>query len=376
MKYLFLFYERANFPTVEPLFRQLAKRWPGEIAVVKGFDFKEASGETAPWELPADLPVVGLPLAHADLRRQWHERSQAELLPAQGPLAAGVLGEVLGRPYLPYLREWWAEVAASTETLLTDLRPEIIVLPEDTDYIRGRLAGRIAKELGLAPVVLSAHYYDRFARYPLIGKRYADHFLVLNEVAATRLKRQGVEASRLHVVGNVALNRPPALPSPAPRFLLCGQGRPGEATWIKDVIDWFADHPDQELWIRPHPQQRAVPLRSVFPENVGWAPNLGLNDLLNRVRAVVGESTSVLWQASSAGLPVIIVHYRFGPCEIALPPEAFPYVARTKAELAERLGEASGAPRPPIAPHLMVSSGSDPVDKCFGILEKIRGNSK
>ncbi len=373
---LFLFFEKANFSTVEPLLREIELQRPERAAFVKGFDFKEESGEIPKWELPMDLRVIELPQPSSSCLAKWFEwgRQVVPVLKDSGdrvPLEA-----LLAQNYIPQLRQRWAEVGAATETLLKQLKPPLIVLPEDTDYIRGRLAGRIAKGLGITTVVLSAHFYDRWLRYPMVGERYGDYFLVLNELSKARLLAQGILADRIHVIGNAALTTTPVSETAPPRLLLCEQGRPGEKAWVEDVVEWFSNHPHAKLWIRPHPHSKRTLVYRLLPPNAELAPPLSLDALFPQVRGVIGETTSVLWQASAAGLATIIVHYGFGPIEIALPPSAKSSLARTQCQLGELLSQAIRGDLAAIPKQEMTSSVDDPTKKALLILNNLLASVK
>src|SRR5262249_51919543 len=131
-------------------------------------------------------------------------------------MAGMAIERVLARPYM-------AEVCARYEAVERGLmafaraeRPRLVVLQEDTDYMRGRLAARGLQAFGATIVCLVPWYYGAFRSYPLLGKRWADQYLVPTSAYAERLRAGGVAAQRIAVVGNPAFD---ALPRTSPRRL-------------------------------------------------------------------------------------------------------------------------------------------------------------
>jgi hypothetical protein len=376
MKVFFLGYEQADVPCIEPLMRALSASPGWEPVFVPGLDFKEHRGSLALATGPPGVTVRRLEdelgigeLEEARRRgRALHDDAlrRAEAVAGGGPFDARVVGaslrELFERSYAPALFEAYAEWELGLHALLRRERPQLVVLPEDTDYLRGRPAARVLAAQGVTVVCLVPFYYNVFASYPLLGERYAARYLVMNRAYADRLEGQGVAAQRVEVVGNPAFDAlgEESEPPPAPcHFLYALQDLAWEREILADLMAIFDDVPAASLTVKPHPALPSPAWLSKLhaPSNVRIvAAETGAERWIRSATCVIAQSSAMLYQASILRRAVIVPHYDPAPQSFHLPAhDRARVVARSAAELRERIdavlaGEGQGFAREEIAP--------------------------
>jgi len=357
----FLFFEKANYPCVRPVMKLLHSRGALRPVFVKGFDYKEHIGSIRPLE--AQEPFETLDIADFFESPISEEAPEADRFPALVPrgtfeseLACRLLRNEVARPRFRVAFEARQKVEAALRELVAARRPRLVVLPEDTDYARGRLAARALRRIGVPVVTLSAPFYNMFASYPLVGRRYCDRYMVGNQVMQERLVRAGVAERRVHVVGNPGFDELRAV-RPGKRgakaFLFAAQGLETDRQVLIDLVEVFSRHPSFDLIVKAHPEAGAdlfdalpTDVRNIQAVHEPWTAR----QTLERADCVIAQTSTLLYQAMAVGLPVIVAHYRPGPLEISLPREVSDgAVANHRAELdglvqmaaAERLPQAA-----------------------------------
>jgi hypothetical protein len=376
MKIFFLGYEQADVPCIAPVMRVLSASGRWEPVFVPGLDFKEHRGSLALATGPPGIAVRRLgdeiePCEVAQAGRRGRALRddalrRATAVAGNGPFDTRVVGTslrlLLERSYAPALFEAYAECELALHALVRRERPKLVILPEDSDYLRGRLAARVLTGHGVTVVCLVPFYYNVFASYPLLGERYADKYLVMHQSHADRLTRQGVAACRVEVVGNPAfdvLGEESDPPEGASHFLYALQDLAWEREIVTDLVAIFRDLPAASLTIKPHP---AAPpptwIRSLsVPSNVRLVePMPDAGRWIRRATCVIAQSSTMLYQASVLRRAVIVPHYDPGPPDFYLPPhDRARVMAGTGAELRERIdavvaGEGRCLARDEIAP--------------------------
>jgi hypothetical protein len=386
MKVWFTAWEKADFRCIESVFDALLAHPRLDPVLVPGFDYKLVRGEVGPWRIPDRfariVPTDLLTPAEQAAAEARAAALRAELLaePRTGGSSArrgeswieATVAATLRRcledeALVPALAAYAGQEAALAR--LAELhRPRLVVLPEDTDYARGRLAARIFGAAGARVVVLSAWYYGVHEIYPLGGLRSAHHYLAMGRNFAERLVEAGADPGRVEVVGNPGFDRivsrrraepaggdqpPPAPAGPRRRTLVYAlQGMPWEREIASDLEALAIQHPGLRLAVRLHPEvQRppaGLPLRWHRLEGPDW---------LEEADGVVAQSSTALYDASVAGIPVIAVHYDPRPMPVYIPPADRPrIVARTPRELGDRVaafmaGHGHTMDAPEIAPY-------------------------
>jgi hypothetical protein len=331
--------------------RALSERTGWEPVFVPGVDFKEHRGGFARAAAPAGIPVcdpergpdldaraLGLALLGEAIR--WSDGLSASESFDARVLGASARRRLFGRPYAASLFEEYAQYESSFEALIRRERPEIVVLGEDTDYLRGRLAARILGGHRIPIVCLAAFYYNVFDSYPLLGRRRAALYLTANRSYADRLRRSGVAGERIAVVGNPAFDalfgEVPA-PEAPPMVLYAMQGLPWEREILKDLVAIARDASNAVLAVKPHPELPPpdwLALLRSEPNVRFLSPDADAVALLRRAACVIAQSSAMLYQASVIGRPVIVPHYDALPLGIYLPEgDRTDVVARTQSEL-------------------------------------------
>jgi len=374
MKIFFVGYEQANVCYILPVLRALQRHPRLQPVFAPGTDFKEHRGlhtAAAPRGIAArhlDAALDTAELAAAERRgvalcrtaRGW----AADAADAAAPLTrvlAGRLQHLLGRRAMPGLFRTYARIERAAAALARREQPRLVVLSEDSDFLRGRLLARIFAAHGARVVCLTPWYYSTFDSYPLIGERRAHAYLVGTGAHARRLIAAGVPRRCVEVVGHPVFDALAADASPAPgHFLYALQGLPWDRTIAVDLLAAVAAQPGARLTIKPHPQ---LPLpawlaRLARRDHVRIAParTAGIA-LLGDVRCVVAQTSRLLFEASLLGRDVIVPHYAATPLLVALPRrDAAAVVAASAAQLRQRVreslaGRGRGLSRAAIAPH-------------------------
>ena len=374
MKIAFIGYEEANLGCIAPVMAALQRQRIAEPIFVPGIDFKPHRGlhtATPPAGVVAREPTSALTpaqrraarrrgIALARRARRWAAAPPADASAGER-LAAAELRALFGLSAMPGIFAAYATMERAAANFLRRERPQLVVVSEDSDYLRGRLLARITAAHGGRVVCLSPWYYSAFLNYPLLGDRRAHHFLVGTRAHARRLVAAGAAPGAITVVGHPELDAiaPSAAPPPG-HFLFALQGQPWEREIAADLMTIFAGEPAARLVIKPHP---ALPRASWLdalarPRNVRVAsPTATSAALLARAQCVIAQTSRMLWEASLRGRSVIVPHYAATPLAIALPArDRAAVVARSGAALRQRVqttlaGGGRGLARSVIAPH-------------------------
>ncbi len=262
---------------------------------------------------------------------------------------------------MPALFAAYATTEMAAAKLAVSEKPSLVVLPEDTDYLRGRLLARVFREHGAYVVCLPPWYYSAFVRYPLIGTRYAHSYLVGTHSFARRLLHAGVGHERLWVVGCPVFDEVAVTPAPPPgRFLYALQGLPWEQGIVGDLLRIFAGEPEATLILKSHPQlPRPDWLRRIRqPRNVRLAAqDKPLASLLKDTRCVIAQSSRMLFEAAVSGREILVPHYDATPLPIDIPAKNRRHVVASSAEELQRMvrqtmaGRGHSLTRADIAPY-------------------------
>jgi hypothetical protein len=368
-----MLYEKANFRCIEPVLDALLHHDFFEPVFVPGFDFKEHSGQITPLVVPERFTCVRLddmvgPDEQTTLQRRADEIFDAlrPTVPANDStekVVAGVVRDRLRQPWMPEVLEAYAHHTAALARLAEDFQPKFVVLPEDTDYIRGRLAAQSLRQRGAIVVVLAAWYYNAFTAYPLVGERRADHFLAMTQHFADRLVDVGVDRHHIDVVGNPAFDALADLTRQEtghPIFVYALQNLAWEPEIFADLLAIFDRRREIDLLVRLHPESAAADSHA----SLDLPPNVHIDskgttsqEWMAQAACVIAQSSSALFEAAVVGIPVITPAYDPMPVPIFLPhADRSAVIARTAAELERMIdavlaGKGRSLNRQLIAPH-------------------------
>ncbi|MEO8604956.1 MAG: hypothetical protein ABI629_20480 [bacterium] len=379
MKLYFVGFEQANVGDILPVLEALRAHPRLEPVFVPGTDFKPHRGlltARPPAGIDAqrlESALDSVQVADAERRarrlcgeaRRWTASEPAARSVHQRLLAAQ-LDRYVRRPEMASLFRAYTVIERAADAWARRERPRVVVLSEDSDYLRGRLLARVFAAHGVHIVCLTPWYYSTFRSYPLVGARQAHAYLVGTPAHARRLLASGVARRCVHVVGHPGFDALAAQASPTPppgHFLYALQGLPWEREIASDLQAAVGEHAGARLTIKPHPQ---LPLPTWL---VGLSRRTGLRtaparqpaiELVRDTHCVVAQTSRLLFEASLLGRRVIVPHYDATPLRLEVPDRDAPAaVAHSPAELGERVravlrgrGRAlSGAAIAPYHPH-------------------------
>lgn len=339
-KLFFMGFEKANMRTVVPVMEKLLYDNCLRPVFIKGFDFKEWSGEIAPAAPPDRIETMEIhSYTHKDDREHATERSTrffSELEKTLGQRAntqetnsvfSCLLRETLIK-YAGLTAEYFAYEVAMRRFLEIN-RPKMIVIPEDTDYIRGRLIAALLKQSRTRIVILMPWFYNIFIDYPLCGDRLGHDYLVANHWVAQRLKESGVSEQRIAVTGNPAFDfldiRSRGHKQEHIKLVYALQGLKNEHELVTTVAEITSEFSNCRLAIKPHPQFAQKRLDEIYSEFGGRIdildPSLPTKTLFDQSDCVIGQTSTLLFEAMLSGLPAIVLDADPLPLRVAIPPE-------------------------------------------------------
>ena len=329
----FMFFEKSNFLMIKPLFDGLISHPSIQPVYIRGFDFKEYTNQISPLTFPEHYPVCNLD----DTAEQTNQtvQNQTGSFPiarardgtADQTLVDSLLFSVSQRSYIPVLEEQVAVYEQMLEKFCQSRQQGVVVLPEDTDYIRGRLACRVLSRFNFRIIILTANYYNYFVRYPLVGKRFGHLYLTATRPMKTRLQNQlrinGLSPDTVHFCGTPAFDRFKEINCSGTRILYVCQDLPNESRVCLEIADIL----DREfngtgLTIRPHPESprpKWIDELSVRENVSPSSPDSTLEQDFEKSIAIVAQTSGVIYLALVADAPVIIPNFSGLPLPIDLP---------------------------------------------------------
>jgi len=336
MDLYFLFFEKANFNTIEDLMITLKNHKFFKPVFVKGFDYKEFSGSITPFLIPDEIESMAIESFIPQEALEGGSRSQAneyfQLRYQQPSQAKGTIEEYIIQNLLAYLsREDFFRISsmaffrieAALQEFIKQKQPEVVILPEDTDYIRGRLAHKIFKDHGISTISLWPLYYNIMWHYPLMGERYSDYYLVWNRFSKERLLENSVPKERVYIVGHPYFKNKAILRDKGRKrlFLYPLQSIEWEIEIILDLIEIFRARSDIELTIKQHPEVENPYFEKLddLPDNVSLFPRSSSSRVLPSACCLIGQSSIMLYEALLNHIPVIQVNYEMTPPDMFIP---------------------------------------------------------
>lgn len=217
-----------------------------QAQLTPGLDYKEFCGERPGWRTPGWLESPAYDQIRCQELPRPQLRLEASCLPKRirdgsglDPKLRFALGEALDREDLPQIEALYRRECHALEEFIARLQPGIAILPEDSDYLRGRLAARLLREAGFYVLVLSPPFYNQVQSYPLVSPRYAQQFWVMHQGFGQRLRAAGVASAQIQIVGNplfdslANLSRSHAEPE---KLVFALQGLPWERHILRDLL--------------------------------------------------------------------------------------------------------------------------------------------
>lgn len=231
-----------------------------------------------------------------------------------------LVAELFERYDWDFIHKTYTNVISATENLLDRLAPEKIILPEESDYIRGALAQAVAWQRGIPTEVYFPSYYNRIASYPSVatGRSLLYHMNSpsLKKLLAT--KNSGIH-EKLKLSPDFETCSPPLSPESRPRTVVVAlQNSYWEDFILRDLVDVTRNISAVRIIVRQHPRS---PNRTIsdfltdHPEvEEDTNPHLDLNP--NEIGCVISQTSTMLMTAKKAGIFTIAVNYGGFPDEL------------------------------------------------------------
>ncbi len=323
----FLFFEKANFRTIEPVVRTLAEGCKIKPIIVKGFDYKEISGQITPHVTPKEFDTIDI-LA---------DTSPEESAPAP-TLPHCIKKNLETRNYFSEARRYSALVATRLETLLDQLKPRFAIVPEDVHYAQGRLACLALRMRGIPAIAIVPPFYQVQEHSPMVGDRLADIYFVQSNRMRDRLLSQRVDPKRIFVWGCPHFRPAKIARTSARKIVYACQGLPGEEIILNRLHQWVDRQIGVRLEVRPHPELSKVP-----------GPATTLEASLGEASVLVAQSSLALYEATELGVPIVRIHFSTFVPPMYLPePEATEVTAKNYHQLFSLLEKALSEKLPAI----------------------------
>lgn len=211
-------------------------------------------------------------------------------------------------------------------SFLRSFNPDLVILPEETDYARGLLASLVLANFPkIRRGVLFPLYYQLFASYPVSLRPAAHHYVVFAESLRRALDRTVPPGTRVQHLGIPCDTQPAYLPPKKKQLIYLLQGIQFEARIVKDVLN-AAAKTGFEVTLKLHPRDpessRKVCELACRESFVNIAPpNQSLRKLAAECTAVLGQSSTGFFESLALQRPLLVAHYQPGPFPLRLVPD-------------------------------------------------------
>jgi len=377
----FLFFEKANFPTIEPLLERLSRHSRIRPRFVKGFDYKEFTGFVSPPRVSEAIEQLDIfdfakipSFDPNEILRGWRSLALPDWPHPQG------LKPLLEAPYWSDILPRQQCVAEALDVFVDRYRPRLVIIPEDVHYIQGRLAARVLKSRGIKVWALLPPFYQIMRFFPLVGERYADRYLVMNEAVRQSYLQAGVISSDISIVGNpyfvgAALGDKKRVSRQKKQVWFACQGPEWDEVALSDFISTARRFPDHGFHVKTHPSLQGFPaVDPNWPRNVSLVEQGRIDDCLGEIDCLIGVSSTSLYRAGLAGVPAIALNYEGAFSKFRVPAgQTCLQVAEGPQSLAKLLKSALQRPSLENA-NLLCSSPEAGIDRMLSMFERELGN--
>ncbi|MBP7087893.1 MAG: hypothetical protein KBB01_01200 [Candidatus Omnitrophica bacterium] len=218
------------------------------------------------------------------------------------------------------------QINTTEKTLKETVRkyqPKLLVIPEDTDGVRGRLAATIAKINNIKTLVILPLYYEWITNYPLMAKRIADYWLTVGKnyekrLLKNRIKPKHILKQNLPFKSNGVskssqkeLNLYETEIKKGKYYLAALQNNDCQDVFIQMLIDSFRLLPCKTLVFKFHPatsEKEKKRLKNKYNlNNVYFLDKIDLNKLIRRSLGFFTISSSCIFTAVKSKKPVVII---------------------------------------------------------------------
>lgn len=211
-------------------------------------------------------------------------------------------------------------------------KPDLLIIPEDSAAVRGRLVATIARDNKITTLVILPLYYEWIIAYPLIGKRLANAWVTMGVNYKERLIENAI-AERNIFSRKLIFKTKKAKESKKEKDLLekeikkkqyyigALQNNDEQSLFIQLLVDTFSLIPNKALVFKYHPQTaKAVKdkLKRIYSsKNVYFVDKINLNTLIGYSQGILTISSTCAFCAMQLKKPVIIINSSPFPLQIS-----------------------------------------------------------
>ncbi|MFN8389427.1 MAG: hypothetical protein U0136_03975 [Bdellovibrionota bacterium] len=322
-KICYLTYSTLDLDLVVPRILSDVSAGDAEVHLVIGFHYDELTNG----RLEPVLQMEGL--CTSRLVPDWHPSrhltppGRTRLEPSEYLNTNGLIGTTLAEELSA--RYDWSELAKQVEcaeqaleNLLVTLRPDLVVLPEESDYIRGALACECCRCFGVRTEVYYSRYHNRFASYPRLVEGGSERYFVRDNALSNVLVAQGVARSKIEKIKDPALTASPQTTEEAELDLLFVlQNNFWEPQIIQD-LGTLTKASELRIGFRQHPRafnKAAAATASQFPKLIDLSAVEAQRSLIAS-RVVLAHSSHLLEVAKTHHVRTAGIDYSGFPPEL------------------------------------------------------------
>jgi UDP-N-acetylglucosamine 2-epimerase len=241
--------------------------------------------------------------------------------------------------------EMRVDLQREAREVLLRVKPDLMVVPEDTDYLRGRLWASLAKQYQIPVCVIWPAWYNFIQIYPCIAKRIAQKWLVFGMHSKRFLISHGVDASEISCVGSLrfeqlamqrkylsgnAIRQQYNIMLPKNYILFVAQIRDDTEYYIRKLIAAVETVPGLSLLIKVHPDDRMESfswLSALCRKNrdISVSKTIPFKESIYYSKAIVTLSSTAAFEALIMKKAVILLQFNHTVDEFALRGKKSPF---------------------------------------------------
>lgn len=201
-------------------------------------------------------------------------------------------------------------------------KPDLLIIPEDTDAMRGRLAATIARNKKIATMVFLPLYYDWIGTYPLLGKRIADRWVVPGLNYKKRLLQYNINGKNISMRHLDITTKNRTGENKKDKYYVAAlQDNDEQDIFIQMLIDTFKLIPDKKLVFKYHPttgkKTKRILRKKYSSKTIHFLDKTDLNKLIYYSQGLLTISSTSALIAVKLKKPVIIINVGLFPLELS-----------------------------------------------------------
>ena len=203
---------------------------------------------------------------------------------------------------------------------LTDEKPQVVVLPEEGEFLKGAAAAGVCQEAGVPTIVLASPHWNLLPTRPWVGRHSAAAYVISEQTVYDLLLARGISREKIFLASGSTLPAEHREPQPHQRLLFPLQGQAGDQVILGDLYALLPEFENIELVVKAHPDLdpslREVPPSSIS-SRVTFLAEGNIASALATATAVIGGDSIVLHQGRAFGIPGIEVNYSGMPSRVS-----------------------------------------------------------